>query len=48
MFIGLGGIVGSALMLDVSVMHALPNSTPFTEIRYESLTACMSFDFSIS
>lgn len=48
MFIGVGCFVGSALKLDVSVMYASPNSTPFTEIRHESLTACMSFDFSIA
>lgn len=48
MFIGIWCFVGSALMLDVSVMHASPNSTPFTEIRHESLMAKMSFDFSIS
>ena len=48
MFIGVGGVVGSALMLDVSVMNASPNASPFTEIRHESLTACMSFDFSIA
>ena len=48
MLIGIWCFVVSALMLDVSVMHVLPNSTPFTEIRHESLTACMSFDFSIA
>lgn len=44
MFIGFGGIDGSAVISSPPVV----NPTPFTEIRHESLTACMSFDFSIA